>query len=331
MRRRAFIGFLGGVATAPLAWPLPAQAQQPDNMTRIGFLPLGLASSDYDLSLVEAFRQGLRNAGLVENRDVTIDLVWIGNEPDYAQAVVELIRRGAKLLVPAGSSAAAAAKRRTATVPIVFISVGNPVGIGLVESLSRPGGNVTGFSDVLADLSGKYVDLAREVGKPQAPVDYLWHTGWPDGQNRLRATERAAESSGVQLRSHGIGDVADLDPILTAMQTDGAATLIVQPSPFTYRHRIRLVDAAKEHRLAAIYAFPPAGKEGALIAYGPDYADLYRRAGSYIDRILKGMKPADLPVEQPTKFKMVVNLETAKILDVTVPPHLLALADEVIE
>jgi putative tryptophan/tyrosine transport system substrate-binding protein len=295
------------------------------------FLPIGSSSNSFDQSLVEAFRQGLRDVGLVENRHITIDIVWVSNESEFAQAVSELVQRGAKLLVTAGSSAATAAKHHTSTIPIVFVPVGNPVGIGLVESLSHPGGNATGFSDVLADLSGKYVQFATELGKPQAAIYYLWHTEWPDGRHRLQLTERAAQSFGVELRSQGIRDIAESNDVLAAMKKGGALTLIVQASPFTYRHRGRLIDSAKNHGLGTILPWPVGAREGGLIAYGPDYPDLYRRAASYVDRILKGAKPADLPVEEPTKFVLVINLKTATALGLTFPSTLLIAANELIE
>jgi putative tryptophan/tyrosine transport system substrate-binding protein len=326
--RREFISLLGGAAAA---WPLAARAQQSQNPVRIGFLPVGSPSNSYDRSLVEAFRLGLRDLGVVESRHVMLDVVWINSESEIPQAVNELMQRGAKLLIPCGTSASVAAKQQVSTTPIVFINVGNPVGVGLVESLSRPGGNVTGFSDMHADLSGKYVQFASELGKPQEPVNYLWFTGWPDGQYRLQATERAAQSLGVNLRSRGISDISEANDVMAAMKTDGAVTLIIQSSPFMFRHRRRIIDSAIEHGLAAIYAFPPGARDGAVIAYGPDYGDLYRRAASYVEKILKGTKPADLPVEQPTKFELVLNLKTAKALGLTVPPSLLATADELIE
>jgi putative tryptophan/tyrosine transport system substrate-binding protein len=327
MRRREFITLLGGAAS----WPLAVRAQQAENPIRIGFLPIGSSSNSFDQSLVEAFRQGLREVGLVENRHITIDIVWVSNESQFSQAVSELVQRGAKFLVTAGSSAAAAAKRHTSTIPIVFVPVGDPVGIGLVESLSHPGGNATGFSDVLADLSGKYVQFATELGKPQAAIYYLWHTEWPDGQHRLQLTERAAQSFGVELRSQGIRDIAESNDVLAAMKKGGALTLIVQASPFTYRHRGRLIDSAKNHGLGTILPWPVGAREGGLIAYGPDYPDLYRRAASYVDRILKGAKPADLPVEEPTKFVLVINLKTATALGLTFPPTLLIAANELVE
>jgi putative ABC transport system substrate-binding protein len=328
MKRREFITLVGGAAAA---WPLVVRAQQAQSPVRIGFLPIGSPSNAYDVSLVEAFRKGLREVGVIENQHVVLDLVWINNEPEIPQAVTELMQRGAKLLIPCGTSASVAAQRQVSTIPILFINVGNPIGVGLVESLPHPGGNVTGFSDMHADLSGKYVQLASELDRTQATVNYLWYTGWADGQYRLQATERAAQSLGVKLRSRGIGDISEASDAMVAMKADGAATVIIQSSPFTFRHRSRIIDSAIHQGLATIYAFPPAAKDGALIAYGPDYIDLYRRAASYVERILKGTKPADLPVEQPTKFELVINLKTAKALGLNVPNTLIGRADEVIE
>jgi putative ABC transport system substrate-binding protein len=243
----------------------------------------------------------------------------------------ELVQRGARLLIPAGTTAAVAAKRQTATIPIVFITVGDPIGVGIVESLSRPGGNATGFSDVLLDLSGKFVELARQVGQGQSAIDYLWYAGWANGPSRFEATERSAQAAGVELRARTIGDVAQADDTIAAMKKSGAVAVIIQPGPFTYRHRNQIIKAAIGQGVATIFGWPDAAREGALIGYGPDYADIYRRSASYVDRILRGTKPADLPVEQPVKFQLVLNLKTARALTIDVSPTLLALADEVIE
>jgi putative tryptophan/tyrosine transport system substrate-binding protein len=203
--------------------------------------------------------------------------------------------------------------------------------MGLVETLSHPGRNATGFSDILADLSGKLVDLARELSKPQTTVDYLWYTAWPDGQNRYHTTEQAAQAAGLKLRSKGIADIGELDDSLTAIKQSGSTTLIVQPSPFTYGQRERIITSATKNGLGTIFAFPVAAREGSLIAYGPDYLHMYRRAPFYVDRVLKGTKPADLPVEQPTRVELLINLQSAKALGIEMPLSLLIRADELLE
>jgi putative ABC transport system substrate-binding protein len=325
MKRREFISLLGGAAAT---WPLAARGQQPQQPVRIGFLPPGSASNAYDRSLVEAFRQGLRQAGLVENRDIILDVVWISGDPD--QAVNELMQRGAQILVPCGSSASVAAQHQAPTIPIVFINVGNPIAMGLVESLSRPGRNVTGFSDIQSDLSAKLVDVARELGHAET-VGYLWYTGWPDGEGRYRATEHAAQTLGMKFHSRGIPDAGEINDAIGAIKNSGAMTLIVQPSPFGFQHRDRIIGSATGHGLATITGWLVGAREGALIGYGPDQIQMYRRAPFYVARILKGTKPADLPVELPTKVELVINLKTAKALGLEVPLSLLIRADELVD
>ena len=271
------------------------------------------------------------DVGLIENRDVTIDITWVANESDYPQAVSQLVQRGAALLVTGGSTATAAAQRHTSTIPIVFAPVGNPVGTGFVASLSHPGGNITGFSDVLADLSGKYVQFGIELGKPQAPIDYLWHTEWPDGKNRFDATTRAAQLLGVELRARGFAHIDEANDVLAAMKNASAVAIVVQPSPLTNRYRGQLIASGMADGLGMIMAWPVAAREGALIGYGPDYADMYRRVGAYILRIIKGEKPASLPVQEPTKFPLLINAKSAKAIGISFPPALTVAADEVID
>jgi putative tryptophan/tyrosine transport system substrate-binding protein len=325
VRRREFITLLGGAA----AWPVGARTQNGKAPIRLGFVPLGSPSNAYDRSLVEAFRQGLGRVGLIENRDIILDVAWVSGDPD--QAVRNVLGRGAELLIPCGSSASVAAKRQTSTIPIVFVSVGDPIAMGLVESLPRPGRNATGFSDILADLSGKLVDLSRELTKPRITIDYLWHTAWPDGKNRYQLTEQAVQAAGMNLQSKGIADIAELDDALQTIKQSGSTALVVQPSPFTYGQRARIIDSAMKNGLGTIFAFPVAAREGSLVAYGPDYLHMYRRAPLYVDRILKGTHPADLPVEQPSKVELLVNLQSAKTLGIEVPLSLLIRADELLE
>jgi putative ABC transport system substrate-binding protein len=202
--------------------------------------------------------------------------------------------------------------------------------MGLVENLAHPGGNATGFSDIFSDLSAKLVELGRTVNK-QDTIDYLWQTSWPDGKNRFQATEQAAQSAGVKLRAQGIAESSEIDQAIMAMKLDGAMTIIVQPSPVTYRERSHIIGTASDSGLATIFGFPAAARDGALIAYGPDYLHMNQRAPLYVNQILKGTKPADLPVELPTKINLLVNLKTAKRLGVEVPLSLLIRADELIE
>jgi len=222
MQRREFITLVSGAAAATL--PTAARAQQGKSPARIDMLPIGLPSNPYDASLVDAFRQGLRDIGIVEKRDVVLDIVWVGGG-DPEAAVSELIRRGAGLLVPCGSSFSVAARRQTSTIPIVFLSVGDPIGMGLVGSLSRLGLNATGFSDILTDLSGKLVGIGDELNEPRRTIDYLWHTAWPDGRNRYQATERAAQAAGLKLQSEGIANIDDglLGPFVRRAQPPATA------------------------------------------------------------------------------------------------------------
>ena len=234
VNRRELIMFV----SAATVWPLQAaRAQQSENLARIGFLPLGSPSNQHDLSYVEAFRKGLIENGLIEGRNIILDVVWVANDSEYDQAAIELVRRGATVLVPVASSASAACKRQTSTIPIVFINVGNPVGIGIVESLSHPGGNVTGFADLTVELSGKLLEFARELTPAGKPIGYLWYDKWVDGQSRLLATEQAAKASGTALQARAISDVVELNSVVADLKSNGIKAVILQPGGFTWRHR----------------------------------------------------------------------------------------------
>jgi putative ABC transport system substrate-binding protein len=325
MRRREFIA--GLAAAAGLSFKAGAQ-QAP---LRAGFMPVGSPTNRYTQSLIESFRQGLRDVGVVEGRDIVLDTVWLNEEPEIPHALGELMQRNPGLLIPCGTRASIAAKAQTSTIPILFISVGNPVAVGLVESFAHPGGNATGFTYTHPDFSGRYVQFAVELEKRQAPVNYLWFTGSPEGEYSLQTAERAAQALRVDLRSKGIRDISEADGALAAMKGGGATTVIVQSSPFTFRYREPIIEAAMKHGMATIYDLPPAARDGALIAYGADYGVMYHRAAAYVKRILQGTKPSELPVEQPSKFELAINLKTAKALGISVPLTLINAADEVIQ
>jgi putative ABC transport system substrate-binding protein len=326
MNRREFVRLLAGSAAMS---PVLARAQHDNRPVKIGFVPMGSPGNAYDRSLVEAFREGLSQVRLVENRDVVLDVAWTTGNPD--ETVAKVLKGGAELLIPCGSSASVAARLQTTTIPIVFLSVGDPIAMGLVDSLARPGRNATGFSDILADLSGKLVDIARELNGPRDTLEYVWHTAWPDGKNRHDATERAASAGHLKLRSRGIADIAELDETLAAVKQAGSRFVVIQPSPFTYTQRDKIIRSAFKNDLGTIFGFPVAAREGSLVAYGPDYLHMYRRASLYVERVLKGTKPADLPVEQPTKVEFLINLKTAKTLAFEPPLSMLIRADELIE
>ena len=248
-----------------------------------------------------------------------LDIVWSSGDPD--QAVTELMQRGAQILIPCGSSASVAAQRRAPTIPIVFINVGNPIAMGLVESLSRPVRNATGFSDIQSDLSGKLVDVARELRKLESPSDTF---GIQDGRTGRTDIERPSKQPNWPVFGREeILDAAEINDAIAVMKSGGATTLIVQTSPFMFLHRDRIIGSAMSYGLATIFGMLVAAHEGGLIAYGPDQIPMYRAAPFYVDRILKGTKPADLPVEQPTKVGLLVNLKTAKALGIDVPLALL--------
>jgi putative ABC transport system substrate-binding protein len=326
MERRAF---LAGAATL-FAAPLAAEVQPAGKVARIGFL--SPASSTTAPHVVEAFRQGLRDLGYVEGQNIVVEYRYANGKaealPDLA---AELVSLKVDVIVASGTPGPLAAKSATKTIPIVMASAGDPVRTGLVASLARPGGNVTGLSTLTPDLGGKRLQLVKELLPGVSRVAVLWNAANPYTVLLVREIEAAARTLRVQIQSLEVRVPDDFQNVLPTAISGGAGALVVVDDPLTVSSRTRIVSFAAQHRLPAMYGFREFAEAGGLMTFGANLADLYRRAPVYVDKILKGAKPADLPVEQPTKFDLVINLKTAKALGLTVPPSLLARADQVIE
>jgi putative tryptophan/tyrosine transport system substrate-binding protein len=324
MKRRAFIAALGGAA----AWPLAARAQQPP-MPVIGYLDSGSPEASVQLAAV---LKGLNEAGYIEGRNVEIDYQWArGQYERLATLAAHFLERHVALIVTRGFPSTVAAKSATSTVPIVFITGGDPVDFGLVTSLNRPGGNVTGVNLALGALGPKRLELLRELVPTAVTVAILVNPNNPISDTHLALEQAAAQAIGQQVLVARAGTELDFDGAFAMFVQRAASALIVNDDPFFISSRELLVALAARHALPTIYFSPVFVASGGLISYGPNVADTYRRAGIYAGRILKGEKPADLPVMQPTKFELAINLKIAKALGLTIPPSLLARADEVIE
>jgi putative ABC transport system substrate-binding protein len=322
------------LALAGLFNPLAAEAQQADKIARIGYLSLNLAASDPRIR--EAFRQGLRDLGYVEGRNLLIECRDAKGKPELFPALAaELVALKVDVIVAAGGTLAAlAAKQATATLPIVFPAAGDPVAERLVTSLARPGGNVTGLSIVSPELVGKSLELLQQAVPGVSRVALLLKPdSMPDRarKDRLEAAEVAARALGVRLQVVEARGPEDFDRAFSDMTRARAGALYVLATPVFDIERRRLVDLAAKNRLPTVYSFKGWVEEGGLMSYGPDVADLFRCAAPYVDKILKGARPGDLPVEQPTKFELVINLRTAKAFGLTIPASVLLRADQVIE
>jgi putative ABC transport system substrate-binding protein len=316
--------FLAGTGAVLLAAPLAAEAQPAGKVYRIGFLRDGRPPQSY----IEAFQQGLRERGYVDGRNVVVEF-RIGSLDQLPQLAEELVRLKVDVIVASPGSAALAAKKTTTVVPIVFATVNYPVEIGLVSSLARPGGNITGTSFNAAELAGKRLEVLKELVPTLRRVAVLSHPPYHTNAMQLKEAEVAARTLGMQLEPVLVWGPNDFEAAFRAVR--GADGLLQPDMPFFNTHRTRVVELAARSRLPAIYGFRSMVDAGGLMSYGPDVPDLHRRAAIYVDKILKGAKPGDLPVEQPTKFEFVVNLKTAKALGLTIPPSLLQRADEVIQ
>jgi putative ABC transport system substrate-binding protein len=330
MRRRDFMALLGG---AMPAWPAAAKAQQRQPARRIAVL-MGVAMSDPEgQARLEAFQRGLREAGWVEGRNLEIEQRWGAGDPSAFRAhAAELVGQGPEAILANTPPAVSALRAETKTVPIVFTGVSSPVDAGFVESLARPGGNVTGFSTFDPAMGGKWVGLLKEIAPGLARLAVLFNpqTTTARGTVFLPAVETAAGSIPIEVLA--LRDAEDIEQTIASFRQgrpDGG--LIVGPDPFTTTHRAKIVAAAARHELPAVYPYRWFATSGGLMSYGTDVLDQFRSAGGYVDRILRGEKPSELPVQAPSKFELVVNLGTAKALGLTLPATLLARADEVIE
>jgi len=326
MRRRQFITLLGGAA----AWPLAARAQQTTPVPRIGWLTTGDPTS-YRFSLA-AFRGGLRELGYVEGRNVTIEYRWAeGNPARLPELANQLVQQQVDVILAGGSIGARAAKDATSVIPIVAAGAGDLVDLGLVTSLARPGGNLTGFVTVGAETAAKRVQFMTEIMPQGRRAAVLWNPGASNAGLEWKVLKESAPAVGLAFAPYEARTLQDLDNALAAIARSGADMLIVVNDPFMFTHRKSIVEAAGKSRLPANYGFREYVDDGGLMSYGPSISDGYHRAALYVDKILKGAKPGDLPVVLPTKIELVINLKTAKALGLTVPPTLLATADEVIE
>jgi putative ABC transport system substrate-binding protein len=332
-RRRFITGLV--IALTPPGATASAQeykAQQAAKVPRIGFLATNRAASPHT---PEAFRQGLRDLGYFEGRNVVIEYRDAEGKPERFPALAaELVAFKVDVIVASSQLSALAAKQATRTLPIVFATAAEPVAGGLVTSLARPGGNVTGLSSLGPELVGKWLEQLKQAIPGVSRVAVLWHPGAQGERTEkdmLKAAEVAARALGVRLQFVEARGPADVDRAFSDMTRARAGALTVLPSPMFVSERRRLVDLAAKNRLPAVYPLREFVDAGGLMAYGPDLAVMFRRAATYVDKILKGAKPGDLPVEQPTKFELVINLKTAKALGLTIPPSLLQRADEVIQ
>jgi putative ABC transport system substrate-binding protein len=328
MQRRKFITLLGG---AVAAWPLAARAQ-PERLRRIDML-ISTAEDDPDTQArVTAFLQGLQQLGWTDGRNVQINSRWDASNPDRIRGyVAELTALAPDIIVATGAATLGPVLQATRAVPIVFVTVPDPVGAGFVESLARPGGNATGFTQFEYSLSGKWLELLKQIAPAVTRAAVLRDPAMPDGIGQFAVIQSVAPSVGMEVSSVNIRDAGEIERAVAAFARSSNGGLVVTSSAFAANHRELIITLAARHRLPAVYYRRLFVTSGGLISYGPDFIDQFRRAAGYVDRILKGEKPADLPVQVPTKYELVINLKTAKALGLTMPPTLLARADDVIE
>jgi len=328
MRKSGALSILFVVAL--LAVAVMTEAQQPTKVPRIGYLAAAPASAN--LARIGAFRQGLRELGYTEGKNIVIEYRYAEGKPDrLSELADELVRLNVDAIVTAGPTVTRAAKEATATIPIVMAFAGDPVGSGFVASLARPGGNITGLSSLSPEISGKQLELLKEIVPKLSRVAILGSSTEPANPQSLKEIELAAGAFGVQLQYLDVLGPKDIETAFRTASKRRADAILVLPSAVFNTHRKQIADLAKMSRLPAIFYAPEWVEDGGLVSYGVSFTDLYRRAATYVDKILKGRKPADLPVEQPTKFELLINLKAAKQIGLTIPPNVLVRADKVIK
>ena len=327
MRRREFITVLGGMVAV---WPLIAHGQQAGKIPRIGFM--GNSTAAMEANLIGPFRDGLRDLGYEEGHNLIIEFRWAEGKYDRFPALIaELLAAKVDVIVTAGTPATLAIKKATSTVPLVFIAVGDPVGTGVVASLARPGGNLTGLSSIAPDLEGKRLGLLREVVPKLSHVAFFLNPANAFHTVSIQQARIAAQSLGIKLQAFEVDKSEQLDGAFASIVKEKPDALLILADRVFLHNRKRMMEFAIQQRLPSVNAYRELVEAGGLISYGPSYEDMHRRAAGYVDKILKGAKPADLPIEQPTKFTLLINLNTAKALGLVIPSTLLAHADEIIE
>ena len=329
MRRRKFISLLGGAA---VAWPLLAGAQQGERMRRIGVLMITAADDPEGQARISAFLQGLHQLGWTDGRNVRLDYRWTAaNADEIRKYATELVALAPDVILATGASTMGPLLQATRAVPIVFAYVADPVGAGFVDSLARPGGNATGFISFEYGISGKWLELLKQIAPGVTRAAIIRDPAISAGIGMFGAIQSVASSFGVEASAVNVRDAGEIERAVAAFAREPNSGLIVTGSALAAVHRDLIATLAARHKLPAVYPNRLFATAGGLISYGADFIDQYRRAAGYVDRILKGEKPADLPVQAPTKYELVINLKTAKALNLEVPPTLLARADEVIE
>jgi putative ABC transport system substrate-binding protein len=332
MRRREFITLLGGAAaTHSIIWPLAARAQQEPGVRRLGALT-GIADETAMHARYAVFRHVLAQLGWIEDRNLRIDYRWGGGSADdIRKNAMELAALAPEVILVSGGASMTILLQATRTVPLVFVLVPDPVGAGIVESLSRPGGNATGFMQFEYSLSGKWLELLKEIAPAVKRTAVLRDHTLTSGVGQFAVIQSVAPSLGMEVIPINAHDPAEIERAITIFVSRGGGGLVVTSSPGTFVHRDLIIALAARHKLPAVYPARDFAASGALVSYAADFVDQYRHAAKYVDRILRGEKPADLPVQAPTKYELIINLKTAKALGLSIPPTLLARADEVIE